>query len=229
MDTRIEEPVIYGEPYKQGERNDIREFIDSIKEGKSDLELLNLYPDQYVRFPHLPEKIRMVIPPNVSTKIVELKPWQNGLDQYVQTEPDPRKIKVFIDIKGGQGKTEMTRYLIKKYDAFLAQGKSPDILYAYQFKKSKIVIFDIPRSTEHLSWHSVECIKNGLYMNTKYHSCMVVFDVPHVILFINFMPDKRKLSEDRWDIIYLNEDEDPEWIEKESKRRRLEYLESKFE
>lgn len=123
----------YGIPYRQGHRTDIKKFIKLIKDGKSNAELMELEPELYVRYPNLPDKIRMDMVPTAMTKITELRPWQSQLDLYVQQEPDPRKIRVYVDKQGGQGKTEMTKYLIKTYHAFLAQGKSQDILYAYQF------------------------------------------------------------------------------------------------
>lgn len=166
---------------------------------------------------------------NIPCRIEEPYPWQQKLidEIHENNKPDPRKIIWYVDHEGGKGKSELTKYLVKYHNAFLAQGKSVDIKYAY--KGQPIVIFDIPRSCEHISWDAIESIKNGLFFNTKYYSAMKGFPIPHVICFSNHAPPYDKLSDDRWDVRYIDERENPEWIKNYNQQRHQDYLQSKFQ
>ena len=66
-------------------------------------------------------------------------------------------------------------------------------------------MFDIPRANRgHISYASLECIKNGMVCNTKYETGVKIFNSPHVFIFANFPPDDEgQLSEDRWHIMKL--------------------------
>ena len=67
-----------------------------------------------------------------------------------------------------------------------------DILYAYG--NERIIIFYLPRTYADNLDHIYTCIenfKNGQYLNTKYNSEMRVFEIPHIIVFSNFSPDKK--------------------------------------
>lgn len=204
--TKIGKCIVWGEPYKAGERTDIQSYIDSAKSGLSDFQLMEQFPDQFARYHELADRVRSALPQEMDCVIEELKPWQSILVDEIKHPPHRRKIIVYVDINGGSGKTELTKYLIQNHNAFLGEGKAADIYYAYN--KQPIVIFDIPRSKEYISWHAIEAIKNGLFTSTKYKSRMVMFKIPHVILFMNEKPDLSKLSKDRWDIRYLGIDDE---------------------
>lgn len=140
--------------------------------------------------------------------------WQRLLDEYISTvEPDPRLINWVVDQVGGAGKTNMCKYLRAKYGGiYITGGKGPDIKYAVsEFIKSNgnpaIILFDFPRSTEgHISYQSIEEIRNGILFSTKYESTDVSFPPCHMFCFSNFYPDESKLSADRWNIIDLAEE-----------------------
>jgi len=52
----------------------------------------------------------------------------------------------------------------------------------------------------------MEEIKNGIFFSNKYKGKMCLFNVPHMICFANFGPEKEKLSNDRWVIKPLDKD-----------------------
>ena len=67
-----------------------------------------------------------------------------------------------------------------------------------------LIVFDVPRTQENfLSYQGIEEIKNGCFCNTKYECEMVLMDFPHVIVMANFEPNRRLMSEDRWNIVNL--------------------------
>lgn len=228
-ETTIGEINEYGTPTQQGERTDIDTFIEKIREGKTDLELLEEMPSTFVRYAKLADDLRAILPTRMRSTIESFYTWQTKVIMILNQPVHPRKIHVFVDYAGGAGKTEMAKYLIEKYKAFYAKGKSVDILYAFSKRISKIVVFDIPRSCEFISWDAIESIKNGVFMTSKYTSRMVTFETPYVFMFMNTMPDKTKLSQDRWDIQYCNEFEDPVVQEREKKRKYEEYIDAQFE
>jgi len=70
----------------------------------------------------------------------------------------------------------------------------------YDYKGENIVIFDLPRSLEdnmNEIYSSMESLKNGSFLSTKYKSVRKGFPSPHVITIANFKPDSDKLSKDR--------------------------------
>ena len=133
--------------------------------------------------------------------------WQLKLIEYLEKEPDQRKILWFVDEKGNSGKTFITKYLLTEGDTLRYEnGKSADVKYALDGQR--IVVFDLSRSQEtHVNYEVIESVKNGVVFSTKYESQMKVFKTPHVLIMANFAPDESKMSADRWDIRYLNEDD----------------------
>jgi len=72
---------------------------------------------------------------------------------------------------------------------------------------SKIYFFDCPRSKqgEFIQYDFLEEVKNGYVFSSKYESRNKVFPSPHVVVFMNELPDMTKLSKDRYEIIRLGD------------------------
>jgi len=131
-----------------------------------------------------------------------LKPWQRKLDIITDQEPDDRKVHWYWEKEGNSGKSFMVSYLCAMKDAVVfTHGKVGDIAHAY--RGERIVCIDLARTqAENLQaiYMVIENFKNGRIFSGKYESTTKVFDTPHVVVFANFEPDKKMLSEDRWDI-----------------------------
>lgn len=137
-------------------------------------------------------------------KLDTLRPWQVEVLDLLKTDPDDRKIHWYYDPVGGMGKTSLAKHIVCNLSpAIYVQGKSADIKSAIAVtkKKPRIVLFGLPRSLEDfVSYEAIESCKDGIFFSGKYESGMVIFKPPHVIIFANFLPDKEKLSADRWEI-----------------------------
>lgn len=131
--------------------------------------------------------------------------WQQTFIDFLKTPPDNRTVNWVCDRIGGNGKSDLTNYLLSHENAFLVDcGKLADIAYAYD--NQPIVVFDLARDTEdYCPYRAMEAFKNGRFFSPKYNSCLKTFTPPHVIVFANYKPDESKLSRDRWDIIELDE------------------------
>lgn len=115
---------------------------------------------------------------------------------------------------GNVGKSYFAKYLAVTHGALkLEPGKKMDLAYIFAQKPAKIVIFDLSRTTApdpetrssplDVIYSLMESLKNGYLISTKYDSRAVMFEVPHVVVFANFPPDRTKMSDDRWDISEL--------------------------
>ncbi len=56
-----------------------------------------------------------------------------------------------------------------------------------------------------MSYDSIEQLKNGYFVSTKYESCQCIFNPPVVIIFANFPPNRAKMSEDRWFVMMVKD------------------------
>ena len=106
-------------------------------------------------------------------------------------------------------------YLECKYDVIICDGKKGDVFNqlknwrdAHPNKPAPaLIICDIPRSYAdcQISYGCLESIKNGLLYSGKYEGGKVKLSPTHIVCFANHKPEKDKLSEDRWNIVNIDE------------------------
>ncbi len=142
----------------------------------------------------------------------DLYTWQEQIVVDCEAEPDDRTINWFWDDVGNIGKSQLVRYLIVHNGAILVSGRSGDIKYQIKQYFDKhgtgpdIVIYDIPRTARnYINYCAIEEVKNGCFASNKYESDMVVINPPHFLCFANFEPTFENMSQDRWNIVDLNE------------------------
>lgn len=145
----------------------------------------------------------------------ELRPFQQEIINILDTEPDERLIYWFYEKNGKVGKTALAKHLCltRSKETLFLGGKGSDIKYGVKTfvdnveNDLKNCIFHFTRSVEnYISYEALESIKDGIFYNSKYESGMVVFNSPHIIVLANFLPEKEKLSLDRWIIKEIQED-----------------------
>lgn len=136
--------------------------------------------------------------------ISALRPWQSDIEQIFFQEPDDRKIYWFWESIGGIGKSSFVKYMVVRHGClFCNGGKHADLInlvFNANMDNCRAIIWDLPRSTKgHISYNTLECIKNGLVCNTKYETGVKAFNPPHIFIFANYPPEEPdKLSADRW-------------------------------
>ncbi|WAR27257.1 MREP-like protein [Mya arenaria] len=111
-----------------------------------------------------------------------------------------------VDLRG-VGKTTLAKYLkCVKGAAVFMNGKSADIAHAYNCEK--IVVFDFARCMqEFVNYSIIEAIKNGLIFSPKYEGKSLQFKEPAVIVFANDVPCLKQLSEDRWNLMTIENEQ----------------------
>lgn len=134
-----------------------------------------------------------------------LYPWQQELVDLVQTKPHSRKIYWYFDKRGGRGKSTLAKYMYFHHKILtLTFGSAGDLLnLVAKLPPKKAYIFDLSRTKggQHAMsdiYQALESVKNGYFINTKYETSVTIFDIPHVIVFSNHLPEMSKLSRDRW-------------------------------
>lgn len=147
--------------------------------------------------------------------ISDLRPFQQSLTNICSEEPDDRKIIWCYDPLGNMGKTQFLKYMNVKHGAvFSYGGKKNDIINLVFNNKdyllnaqNPIMIYSFPRDIDpsHISYESMEQIKDGCISNNKFEAGCFCCNSPHVIILANCLPITSKLTADRWDIRTINE------------------------
>jgi len=203
-EPRLEPTCEFGTIINPGKRTDIDKFME--RNSQTVLcrrEVMKEFPGILARYPRFVQLVHdtliqesVVVPP-----FIPRSGWQTELSAYLIQEPDNRKIRWYFDKDGDAGKSYFARNFRRDGQSayVVTGGKHSDIYAAYE--RESVVIFDTPRSAQdRFPYEVLESLKNGYFLSTKYEVRRVLFNVPHVIVFANFEPDKSKLSADRWDI-----------------------------
>lgn len=132
---------------------------------------------------------------------VSLRGWQLAIKTHLLAQDD-RRICFVVDETGGAGKTVLAKHLMHTYRTFYCTGgKSNDLAYSYKDPRAEIAILDLSRNPDDKDFHPytfAEQLKNGLFSSGKYASRLKTITPPKVIWFANQMPDRSKLSDDRY-------------------------------
>lgn len=140
---------------------------------------------------------------------VELYGWQKDIVDLMKKDIDFRTVHWYWEPNGCAGKTSLARHMRIKYGSkvLYVNGLSRDILcsFAKQLDEGidiELIFFGLTRQDMNkVSYKSLEIFKDGIGFSGKYESASLCFNPPHVVVFANFPPDNRCLSEDRWNIV----------------------------
>lgn len=199
----------YGtKPKGSGQRCELEEFKQSVKDGVTKMEeLRELHSRVCAKFPRFVKdyledrKTRYKVDPH------PLREWQAKLNDKLKRPPDSRKIIFVVDRDGNEGKSWFARYFCDLHDdaQIIIPGKKADMAYTLEDDK-RVFFLDCPRSKqgEFIQYDFLEEMKNGYVFSPKYESKVKKFKPPHVVVLTNEMPDQTKLSEDRFELLILN-------------------------
>jgi len=156
--------------------------------------------------------IKKLIIPRKLKIIQTLRVWQKTLENKILKDLyDDRKIMWYWEDQGKVGKTQFCKYLIHHYDALLVEGKGGDVKYLINkyIEMNKcapdIVLYNIPRSyVNYVNYGALEGVKDGLFVSTKYECNGCLMNSPIVICFANSEPQLDKLSDDKWNVVQIN-------------------------
>jgi len=149
---------------------------------------------------------------------LKLRKWQAELlaevaEPITMNEPKNRKIIWYYDNIGASGKSTVGEFLaVVKDAAIFGSAKTADVLHG--FKGQNIAIFDLTRSLvdetgkSFVNYSVIEQLKSNVYFSSKYASSMKYrLGGIYIIVFSNNLPDRSKMSADRWDVRYLDRGE----------------------
>ena len=141
--------------------------------------------------------------------ITDLYPWQEECEKISLTEPNNQTINWYWESEGGVGKSEFVKYMVVKHKALpCLGGKFGDIMnmiFNANMDECRTIVFNLPRAHKgNISYSALECIKDGMIVNTKYETGYKVFNPPHLFIFANYPPDNEELiSKRKWNIIEM--------------------------
>jgi len=140
------------------------------------------------------------------------KPFQQKILDSIQTEPDDRTINWVYNPEGNGGKSKLAKYIEHYKLGITVEFGTPQ-----QIKSALIVegpqrayLVDIPRTIGKAESvndviNVLEHLKNGLVKSYMYGKAAKMFmEPPHVWVFSNMLPDRTRLSQDRWQIWQLS-------------------------
>lgn len=190
----------------------IMSYESEHKHVPSEREIARQFPALWLRNERKLRSLAIhLAPPVALMESPDLKPWQIQLRDVLVVEPeDDRSIMFCVDPEGGKGKSFFQRYMLTKHPAetqLLSIGKREDVAHAIDPTKS-IFLFNIPRGgMQFLSYPILEQIKDRVVFSPKYDSgTKVLSSNPHICIFCNEFPDLEKMTQDRYHVIDMAND-----------------------
>lgn len=180
----------------QGKRTDLEDACAALIAAEGDQEdrlraIAFKHPTCIAKFSSgMKTLARLTEPDDYVVNEPDWRPWQMELKGKLMLPADDRSIMVYVDPKGGAGKSTVMRYFVtnKEHRACVLSGQIRDMSYAFCQKKYRIVFFDISRTSAEHVVHLLsfaETLKNGVIFSSKYESGMFAFRPPHVVFFSN--------------------------------------------
>ncbi len=127
--------------------------------------------------------------------------------------PLNRVIYWILDFRGKTGKSSFVNYHAFHSNGLILTWDDPrDVLHIRSTNLDKKLIFcdftrSVPLKVDMNNFYStIESVKNGCFVTTKYESKQLFTSVPHVFVFANFLPNFSSLSSDRWRLLRITED-----------------------
>ncbi|AXH76667.1 MAG: putative viral replication protein [Proteusivirus raitis] len=195
-------------PTGQGARTDIEDLVKWIDDwitergGPPCREDFAIHqPGSILKYRNVEELARLRCP-TPKLRDGEPRPWQRALAEELAEAPDDRSVIFYVDELGGTGKTWFQQWFYQEHPdkvQILAPGSHKDMAYALDPTRSIFFINVARGGMQFLQYRILEGLKDRMVFSEKYESAMKVLLKPtHVVVFSNEMPDRTKMSEDRY-------------------------------
>lgn len=149
--------------------------------------------------------------------IEEFYEWEKIIvnELKIKDDTENRKINWIWESTGCAGKTVFQKWVHQNFDGVMAlSGKGDDMkngIVEYQKKMDnlpKIIFINVPRvvETNYVSYNGIEQIKDMFFYSGKYEGGMVNGPSPKVYVFANEEPVMHKMSNDRWVIREISDE-----------------------
>lgn len=201
----------------RGRRNDLNAVKEAIEAGMSVSDLQSNFFQEYAMYGRFLTQYRIDFKQRSiqtllrdSTSSAQLRAWQTDCLNICLQPATGRKLHWFWENVGNVGKSYMARYLALHHQAVIVRSmKKTDMLHwlCKTIGDSKIVVFDLTRSTEagavDVVYEVIEQILDENLSSGKYDSQTVWFEKLHVLVFANFEPNRSTMSGDRWNVHHI--------------------------
>lgn len=212
----------FGIATQKGKCSELQTAIRELEGGKSLEDIRKQFPATYIRHVRALEKY-IVARDRVTTAELQilreeqLKDWQKDLINIIEIPqplrtPHDRQVNWIFDPVGNAGKSTFIKYIVAKYTperAYMISTTALERVVATlrAYPRPRVIMIDLPRSypIDKFNYVALETIKDGLGYNTMYSPEMTMWTNPHVIVFSNSLPDRAKLTQDRWNIVQISE------------------------
>lgn len=172
----------------------------------------SLKEDTRIKGPWHDQEIVKYIPRQVR-ETPNLRPWQAAIIADADVW-NTRIINIIYDVTGNIGKSTLASHCrVHGHARVLPPVKDAEKLLRMvcDMPTSKMYMFDMPRAMkkEHMNefYTGVETIKDGYAYDDRYTFREKHFDCPNIWIFTNRLPDMDYMSEDRWKIWTIEENE----------------------
>ena len=154
---------------------------------------------------------------NIDLDNVILRPWQKALLNHIK--PSTREVIWVIGKQGNEGKSWFQEYMESKFgwgkvicgmDIKMKKGSICHVLSKRSLMTTDTFLFDVGKanSDDEVNYELLEKIKNGRTVAAKFDSKELKFKTPNtVVVFSNEKPDVKELSNDRWKIFRIRDDD----------------------
>ena len=194
-------------------------IVKGIMSCKNDIEALELYCQKPSDAPGIMQirglktfdfrKEPKIVPPKHK--------WQFDLLEMTKDKANRRDVIWIMDKKGNSGKSELGDFIedtmgtnwsvINKVDQTkdLAEILLNELMKGWDCHG---LVYDLTASAAHCNgfYDGIECIKNGRITSTKWKGNKIKFDIPHVVVFANFLPRVHQMKLDRWKIFEITKE-----------------------
>lgn len=151
----------------------------------------------------------------------ELRPYQKEILNW-GNEFDMRRIDLIYDKRGNLGKSIFSEYLeyIDMAEEIPPYRLMDDIFqWVCARPKKKMYLIDMPRGMKKDKlgdlYAGIEVIKNGVAFDKRYTAKKIRFNRPRIVVFTNTLPILSLMSQDRWNLTFVDKNFDLQTLTKE--------------
>lgn len=122
--------------------------------------------------------------------------------------PHDRCVTWVYDQKGGMGKSTLLKIILCKFPgaAVVITSSSIKRVVEAMLPQQHVVMLDLPRDYDisKFNYSALETVKDGIGARTMYQPETKIWRNPHLIVFSNSLPERSKLTHDRWNVLNIS-------------------------